>query len=128
MAIGDMKCTFFDRNNNEQQIEVPAQYLRQAKRAGLSNREAYMMYAKEQGFDVEIPEEVTKKMEQKTTAGTKKRTRKPNEIKRHIIDVLARAINGDGYETEVTNVERQFRFEIDGATYEVTLVQKRKAK
>ena len=121
-----MKVSFFDRNNVEQKIEVPAQYLRQAKRSGLTNREAYMMYAKEQGFDVEISEEVTKKMTQKAPA--KKRTRKPNNVKRHIIDLLAGAITDEGHTPEVTNVERQFRFEIDGATYEVTLVQKRKAK
>lgn len=61
-----------------------------------------------------------------------KRERKPNETKSAIIAEIATFLTeNSGFSPEnleITNKERQIRFEMGGETYELTLVQKRKAK
>ena len=57
-----------------------------------------------------------------------KKERKPNQAKRDIIQVLNEALTDIADNVTVTNIERQISFELDGETYEVTLVQKRKPK
>lgn len=125
MNPGDLKDTFIDKDGIERTVVIPAEVLRAARREKISNRVAIDRYLAEQGFlDETAVEETAKAKEQR-----KPRTRKPNDTKRGIINLLVDAVNEayDEYgKTEVTNPERQFRFEIDGKTYEVTLVQKRK--
>ena len=124
MHPGDLKNTFIDKNGNEQTVIIPAEVFRNARREKISNKVAIDRYLAEQGYlDQTAVEETAKAKERKP------RTRKPNDTKRAIINLLVDTVNEayDEYgKAEVTNPERQFRFEIDGKTYEVTLVQKRK--
>lgn len=124
MNPGDLKNTFIDKNGNEQTVVIPAEIFRNARREKISNKVAIDRYLAEQGYlDQTAVEETAKAKERKP------RTRKPNDTKRAIINLLVDTVNEayDEYgKAEVTNPERQFRFEIDGKTYEVTLVQKRK--
>ena len=123
MNPGDLKNTFIDKNGIEQTVVIPAEVFRNARREKISNKVAIDRYLAEQGYlDQTAVEETAKAKERKP------RTRKPNDTKRGIIDLLATTISNesDVSNLEITNIERQFRFEIDGKTYEVTLVQKRK--
>ena len=69
----------------------------------------------------------TRKMKE-TGLNLPKKERKPNEAKREIVEALRQAISEMSDNVTVTNIERQISFELDGETYEVTLVQKRKPK
>lgn len=123
MNPGDLKNTFIDKNGIEQTVVIPAEVFRNARREKISNKVAIDRYLAEQGYlDQTAVEETAKAKERKP------RTRKPNDTKRGIIDLLAATMSNesDVSNLEITNIERQFRFEIDGKTYEVTLVQKRK--
>ena len=121
MNPGDLKNTFIDKDGIEQTVIIPAEVFRNARREKISNKVAIDRYLAEQGYlDKTAVEETAKAKAPKT------RTRKPNDTKRGIIDLLSAAVTETFGPTEVTNPERQFRFEIDGKTYEVTLVQKRK--
>lgn len=121
MNPGDLKNTFIDKDGIEQTVIIPAEVFRNARREKISNKVAIDRYLAEQGYlDKTAVEETAKAKAPKTY------TRKPNDTKRGIIDLLSAAVTETFGPTEVTNPERQFRFEIDGKTYEVTLVQKRK--
>ena len=120
MNPGDLKNTFIDKNGIEQTVVIPAEVFRNARREKISNKVAIDRYLAEQGYlDQTAVEETTKAKERKP------RTRKPNETKRVIIDQLADCMAQAYGEVEITNPERQLRFEIDGKTFEITLVQKR---
>lgn len=121
MNPGDLKDTFIDKDGIEHTVVIPAEVLRAARREKIPNKVAIDRYLAEQGFLDETAVEETAKAKER-----KPRTRKPNDTKRGIIDLLANTVNETYGAVEITNSERQFRFEIDGKTYEVTLVQKRK--
>lgn len=62
-----------------------------------------------------------------------KRERKPNEVKRWIIErvkILCEGweLNGDALNVNVTNLERTIDFEIDGRAFTLTLTEHRKPK
>ena len=121
MSPGDLKNTFIDKNGVEQTVIIPAEIFRNARREKISNKTAIDRYLAEHGYlDKTEVEETAKAKERKP------RTRKPNDTKRAIVDQLANCMTQAYGAVEITNPERQFRFEIDGKTYEVTLVQKRK--
>ena len=121
MNPGDLKNTFIDKNGNEQTVVIPAEVFRNARREKISNKVAIDRYLAEQGYlDQTAVEETAKAKERKP------RTRKPNDTKRAIIDQLTECMVQVYEVVEIVNPERQFRFEVDGKTYEVTLVQKRK--
>lgn len=121
MNPGDLKDTFIDKDGIERTVVIPAEVLRAARREKIPNKVAIDRYLAEQGFLDETAVEETAKAK-----APKTRTRKPNDTKRAIVDQLAKCMTAAYGVVEITNPERQFRFEIDGKTYEVTLVQKRK--
>ena len=55
--------------------------------------------------------------------GKRKVTRKPDEDKRELIEVIAKAL--EEYAPEVKNVEREVTFNYKGANYSVTLTKHR---
>lgn len=124
MNPGDLKNTFIDKDGIERTVVIPAEVFRAARREKISNKVAIDRYLAGEGFlDETVVEETAKAKE------SKPRTRKPNDMKRGIINLLADSVKEVYLETdaiEITNPERQFHFVIDGKTYEVTLVQKRK--
>jgi hypothetical protein len=119
MNPGDLKNTFVDKDGVERTVVIPAEVFRAARRNKISNKEAIQRYLAGEGFLDESAVEESAKPK-------KTRTRKPNETKRGIVETLVNAAMAAYGTVEITNPERQFRFEIDGETYEVTLVQKRK--
>jgi hypothetical protein len=124
MNPGDLKNTFIDKDGIERTVVIPAEVFRAARREKISNKVAIDRYLAEQGYLDQTAVEETA-----TAKARKPRTRKPNDTKRGIINVLADSVKEAYVEAdavEITNPERQFRFVIDGKTYEVTLVQKRK--
>ena len=54
------------------------------------------------------------------------RERKPNEVKRNLIQILESALAETATKIEVTNIERQLDFEVDGVRYRVVLSAPRK--
>lgn len=58
----------------------------------------------------------------------KRTTKKPNETKSEIIAKLAELMEQFSENLEIVNPERQIKFSKNGNDYELTLVQKRKAK
>lgn len=121
MNPGDLKNTFTDKDGVERTVVIPAEVFRQARREGTSNKVAIDRYLVSKGFLEETAVEETAKAK-------KTRTRKPNETKRKIMDILAQAVADDLITDyiETVNPERQIRFSLEGKIFELTLVQKRK--
>ena len=119
MAVGDMRYKFTDKNGVAQEIDIPAEVLRKGKRQGLSNRQTMMAYAADHGFDVDAPATPNKPK--------RKVTRKPDDQKRMIIEMVAAALE-DTVSVNVVNPERQVQVDINGDLFEITLVKKRKPK
>lgn len=119
MAVGDMHYKFIDKDGQTQEIDIPAEVLRKGKREGLSNRETMMRFCADQGFNVDAPKAKSKPK--------RKATRKPDEQKRAIIEVVNQALSALG-EVNVTNEERQIQITINDDLFELTLVKKRKPK
>lgn len=121
MNIGDMKYTFTDNAGIEHTVEIPSQVLREARKNGLTNKQAIQRYLYNSNYDVVEPEVNTMNNEVK-----KKRSRKPNEKKRELISLLENMLVDEYGVAEVVNPERMVRLTLDDITYEFTLVQKRK--
>lgn len=121
MNPGDLKNTFVDKDGIERTVVIPAEIFKAARREKISNKVAIDRYLASQGYLDETAVEETAKAK-----APKTRTRKPNDTKRAIVDQLVQCMAAAYGTVEITNPERQFRFEIDGQIYEVTLVQKRK--
>lgn len=121
MNPGDVKYSFTDKNGTPQTVVIPADVFRQARRDKISNAVAIARYLGEQGYKDQTEVEETTKAK-----ASRIRIRKPNDTKRMIIDTIASSLGAIAENgVEITNAERQLHFEIDGKTYEVTLVQKR---
>lgn len=90
----------------------------------------------------ELTDEQKKASKKARSTGTKKRPtaykfekreRKPNEVKRWIIErvkILCEGweLNGDALNVQVTNIERSIDFNIDGRSFTLTLTEHRKPK
>ena len=122
MNPGDLKNTFTDKDGVERTVVIPAEVFRNARREKISNKIAIQRYLADEGYLDKTAVEETAKAD----TARKTRTRKPNENKRAIMELITSAITQQYGYAEVVNPERQIRFEIDGNTYELTLVQKRK--
>lgn len=121
MNPGDLKNTFVDKDGIERTVIIPAEVFRNARRERISNKVAIDRFLAAQGYlDKTAVEETAK------AKAPKPRTRKPNGTKRGIMELLEGVVAQAYGVVEVTNPERQLRFEIDGNVYELTLVQKRK--
>jgi len=125
--------------------EREAQIARIMKELDLTRDEALEMLAEdeeiEKGADLHPltaeQEEVVKKMRKADRAPTvynwqKKRERKPNELKREIIDDLFGFLCSNWTEIaqngDISNIERQIDFSLDGRSFSLTLTEHRKPK
>jgi len=121
-------------------VNIPERYVEvNMKNLGLTRAECVEMYLSDEGIEV-APEvvELTAKAKEagtgaKATGERKTRkapVRKPDEVKRGIIDGLATFINDDDKVSNclITNIERMISFEYAGDKYEITLTKKRPAK
>lgn len=135
-----MKYTFMNSAGNEQTIKIPDDFIaRSCKAYGISKREAIDMYLSDEGYiENETVTELTAKAKGNTvrvnSGERKKRERKPDIVKRELIQELSdtlnneHAANGKIKNVRITNVERVISFEIGDDTYELTLSRKRKPK
>ena len=119
MNPGDLKNTFTDKDGIERTVVIPAEIFRQARRDKISNKVAINNYLAELGY-------LDKTAVEETATAKKPRTRKPNDQKASLINQLTEMLVAAYGTVEVVNPERQVRVEIDGKTFEFTLVQKRK--
>lgn len=124
MNPGDLKNTFVDKDGIERTVVIPAEIFRNARREKISNKIAIQRYLADEGYLDKTEVEETAKAD----TARKTRTRKPNDTKRGIIDLLKATLEAeqDVENIEVLNPERQVRFTIGDKTFEFTLVQKRK--
>ena len=114
---------------------------------GCSEDEARQLVADDAAIDkgeklFELSDEQKKASKKARSTGTKKRPtaykfekreRKPNEVKRWIIErvkILCEGweLNGDALNVQVTNIERSIDFNIDGRSFTLTLTEHRKPK
>lgn len=118
MNVGDMKYTYTNREGKEESVVIPKEAIKKGKLNGLSVKDACQQYMYEQGLIDNKPAEGAKKT----------RTRKPNPVKRKLINELADLLADTYGSASIVNEERIVQVEIDGSVYEFTLVQKRKPK
>ena len=114
-----MKYKFTDKDGVVQEVEIPANVLRTGKREGLTNKQTILRYIADEGYNVDKPQVEKKPKVQKA------RNRKPDEQKREIINRVANVLADLG-DTTIVNPERQIQVQINGETYELTMVKKRK--
>lgn len=57
-----------------------------------------------------------------------KHERKPNDVKRELVNMLAAAIRDNDIDVNIVNIERQIDFVVDGVSYSVTLTAHRPPK
>ena len=112
------------------------------KSLNCSKEEAEQILADDRAIDrgermeFDLSPEAEKQAKKYANTGTRKtegvkteRKRKENPTKAGVIAEIAKFLAENGYETvEITNKERQIAFKIGENAYELTLVQKRKAK
>lgn len=123
MNIGDLKYTFTNLDGAEETVVVPAEVMREGKRAGLNTKLAIQKYLYDLG---KIAEDPTEGVDTTKPATQRKRTRKPNDTKAALITAVTNVLATEFGAVNVVNPERQVQVVIDGKTYEFTLVQKRK--
>lgn len=121
-------------------INIPDEFIEKNMRAlGLTRAEAVELYLSDEGYEVnETVADLTAKAKEagttvKNMADKPKRkapVRKPDEVKRAIIEALFEFVAGsEGVKNaEVTNVERMIAFEFANDKFELTLTKKRKPK
>lgn len=123
---------------NGKTYQIPVDYINKTRRAyGVSVNEAMMMYLSDEGL-IEDPTvvELTAKAKENGAgargAGRKRKapTRKPDMVKRSLMETLETAIDelDETRDVEITNVERVLSFSIGDDKYEITLSKKRKPK
>ncbi len=109
-------------------------------KCGMTKEEALQVLADDRDIDkgkkkdFDLPAEKIKETRQyrqvdrtPTVYNFTKRERKPNEPKRELIECLRKAVEGSGAtDVEVTNIERQIDFKVDGVRYRIVLSAPRK--
>ena len=132
-----MKYTFTTENGTEKTINIPDEVFVQGRKEGLSNRETIERYLSDEGYIVDpTVVELTAKAKANGAGvrakGTtrKKPTRKPDDVKRMLVQTLFECIDELGMtkNVEVTNIERMIAFSIGDDNFELTLSKKRKPK
>lgn len=135
-----MKYTFIN-GEKQQTVEIPDEIIKKHKRTlGCTTSEAINLFLFDEGYIKN--DEVTKLTNKakangadKVKIGCKRKSpsRKPDEVKRTLIQsfyqyLMSDALGVSVQEVEVTNQERVIAFTIGEDNYEITLSKKRKAK
>lgn len=135
-----MKYTFIN-GEKQQTVEIPDEIIKKHKRTlGCTTSEAINLFLFDEGYIKN--DEVTKLTNKskvngagKVKIGRKRKSpsRKPDEVKRTLIQSFYQYLMSDALgvsiqEVEITNQERVIAFAIGEDNYEITLSKKRKAK
>lgn len=119
-----MKYTFVD-GNGQRTVFIPDEYIYEAKRTGMSNKEAIDAFIAGES----LAEIATKAPVDKSTTQVKSaRKRKENPVKRELIASLFDFLCSETSvsDTEIVNPERLIRFSLGKDVFEITLSKKRK--
>lgn len=125
---------------NGKNINIPDVFIdTNMRNLGITREECVQMWLDDEGFTTN--DEVVAMSEKAKTAGagakatgekTKRNppVRKPDDVKRSIIEALAEFIetSDNASNVTITNVERMIAFSLGEDNYEVTLIKKRPAK
>lgn len=135
-----MKYTFIN-GEKQQTVEIPDEVIKKHKRTlGCTTSEAINLFLFDEGYiDNEEVTKLTNKAKAngagKVKIGCKRKSpsRKPDEVKRTLIQsfyqyLMSGQVSDEVQEVEVTNQERVIAFAIGDDNYEITLSKKRKAK
>lgn len=132
-----MKYTFITENGTEKTINIAEEVFTQGRKEGLNNREIIERYLSDEGY---ILNPVVAELNEKAKAsgagvraksGTRKKpTRKPDLVKRALIEMIAEQLASydKAKDVKVTNIERIISFAVGSDNYEITLSKKRKPK
>ena len=135
-----MKYTFTKADGTQKTVEIADEWLSKTRRAlNISSHEAIQMWLCDNDY---ITNEEQIELNQKAASANagmrvqskerKKPTRKPDEVKRAIVQYLYDCMNGaqDWHvnSVNVVNIERLIAFSIGDDQYEITLTKKRKPK
>ena len=132
-----MKYTFINEQGKEQTINIPESVFVQGKKERLNNAEIIERYLSDEGYILnEVVKELCEKQKRngvgvRASSGTRKPpTRKPDEVKRNLIAVMAEFLGSQDKikNLEVTNIERMIAFSVGEDNFEVVLQKKRKPK
>ena len=135
-----MKYTFTNIDGKEKTVNIGEDVLMQGKREGLTMRETIDRFLSDEGYIIDpTVRELTNKAKAaginnagKVSTGKRKSpTRKPDMIKRMLIEGLSKYMSeayAEVKNVQVTNIERIIAFSIGDDNYEITLSKKRKPK
>lgn len=126
---------------NGKSIRIPdSEIEKNSKLLGISKDEAIQMYLEDEGYiENEYVEELTAKAKEakishdaksdkpRKNAG-KPRERKPDEEKESLIQLLANALNQEGFNAIVTNKSKIIEFSIEDRHYKLDLIKQRPPK
>ena len=138
-----MKYTFTKADGSKKTVEIADEWLSKTRRAlGISSQEAIQLWLCDNDYLTDEEQEALNQRAASANAGLrvqskerKKPTRKPDEVKRAVIQYLFDCMNevGDSQSwspqnVNVTNIERIIAFSIGDEQFEITLSKKRKPK
>lgn len=126
---------------NGKSIRIPdSEIEKNSKLLGISKDEAVQMYLEDEGYiENEYVEELTAKAKEakishdaksdkpRKNAG-KPRERKPDEEKESLIQLLANALNQEGFNAIITNKSKIIEFSIENRHYKLDLIKQRPPK
>ncbi len=126
---------------NGKSIRIPdSEIEKNSKLLGISKDEAVQMYLEDEGYiENTYVEELTAKAKKakishdaksdkpRKNAG-KPRERKPDEEKESLIQLLANALNQEGFNAIVTNKSKIIEFSIEDRHYKLDLIKQRPPK
>ena len=133
-----LKCTFVNKNNEQQTIEIPREFIDRTRRSlGCDVREACQIYLSDEGYIENDYVEFLNAKANGTKRGAPKR--KEDLVKRALIEKLFECVRDSALPVDdgscplienaaVTNPERIIQFKINDDIYELTLSKKRKPK
>lgn len=132
-----MKYTFINQKGEQQTVVIPEEVITKHKRSlGCNTKEAIELFLFDEGYidNAEVDKLTDKasqnkyQMRAKGDGKRKAPSRKPDEIKRGLIDNLHKHLLDLDHidNVEVTNPERIIAFTIGDDNYELTLSKKRK--
>ena len=128
-----MKYTYINAAGEQVKAEIEDKKIREyVKEYGLTNKEAIYICLNDMGYlDDETVHAIRGKMTQVTLYGKKPRKtreRKPDLVKRDLIEKIYNLIAAEADSAVVKNPERLIGFTIDDDNYEITLSKKRRPK
>lgn len=138
-----MKYTFSKEDGSQKTVEIADEWLVKTKRnLGISSHEAIQLWLCDNGYISDEEQEALNQKAASANAGLrvqskerKKPTRKPDQVKRDIIDYIFNCLGtadmGQTWQINninVVNIERVVSFTVGDDQYELTLSKKRKPK